>query len=177
MRWQAEYHLPDGFKITVNLSRRQLLDPHIVDDIARVLEDTGCEPRALVIDITETVFVADTADLSERLGKIRSFGVTIAMDDFGTGYSSLDQLRHLPIDILKIDESFVTGIADRTEDFDLATAIVKLANSLKLRTLAEGVETPEQLAHLRALNVGYAQGCLFAPALPAKDVERAWQRS
>jgi EAL domain-containing protein (putative c-di-GMP-specific phosphodiesterase class I) len=174
VRWQAEFHVPEGFHVAVNVSRRQLMDPLIVDNVARILEQTGCDPRALVIEVTETAVMADTADLSENLEKIRSFGVTIAMDDFGMGYSSLDQLRHLPIDMLKVDRSFVARIAHRREDLDLVAVIVKLAESLRQRTLAEGVETREQLAHLRALGVDLAQGHLFSPPLAAVEVTRGW---
>jgi diguanylate cyclase (GGDEF)-like protein len=175
VRWQADFHLPAGFRVAVNVSRRQLMDPHIVDHVARILADTGCDAHALVFEVTETAVMANVADLSENLEKIRSFGVTIAMDDFGTGYSSLDQLRRLPIDMLKIDRSFVARIADRREDLDLVAVIVKLANSLRQSTLAEGVETPAQLACLRDLEVDLAQGYLFAEPLVAAEVTRGWR--
>ena len=175
VRWQAGFHLPAGFRVAVNMSRRQLMDPLVVDHVARVLADTGCDAHALVFEVTETAVMANVADLSENLEKIRSFGVTIAMDDFGTGYSSLDQLRRLPIDMLKIDRSFVARIADRREDLDLVAVIVKLADSLKQLTLAEGVETPAQLACLRDLDVDMAQGYLFAEPLAADEVTRGWR--
>jgi diguanylate cyclase (GGDEF)-like protein len=175
VRWQRSFHLPDGFTVAVNVSRRQLMDPLIVEHVAGIIEDTGCDARALVFEVTETAVMGNTVDLSENLEKIRSFGVTIAMDDFGMGYSSLDQLRHLPIDVMKIDRSFVARIADRREDRDLVAVIIKLADSLHQQTLAEGVETPEQLAHLRAMGVDLAQGHLFAAPLTADEVARAWR--
>jgi EAL domain-containing protein (putative c-di-GMP-specific phosphodiesterase class I) len=176
VRWRDACLLPEGFRVAVNVSRRQLTEPLIVDDVARILANTGCDAHALAFEVTETA-IASRADLAENLERIRSFGVTIAMDDFGTGYSSLDQLRHLPIDMLKIDRSFVARIADRREDLDLVAVIVKLADSLKKQTIAEGVETPEQLACLRALDVDLAQGNLFGLPVVADEISHGWLKS
>jgi diguanylate cyclase (GGDEF)-like protein len=172
--WMTDQHLPEDFTVAVNVSRRQLLDPNIVEDIAEVIQAGAIPPHMLVLEVTETALMTDTDQLADRLQQLRELGVTLAMDDFGTGYSSLDQLRHLPIDILKIDRAFVDGIARGSEDFALATAIVRLAASLGKQSLAEGVETAAQLAHLRTLKVNLAQGYLFAKPAPAAEAAQHW---
>jgi EAL domain-containing protein (putative c-di-GMP-specific phosphodiesterase class I) len=114
----------------------------------------------------------DPDRMIRRLDELRSLGLTLSMDDFGTGYSSLSYLRDLPVDVVKIDRSFVGGVARTDEEWALVTAIVRLAQSLGKRTLGEGVETPAQLAHLRALGCDLAQGYLFGKPLPPADFER-----
>jgi diguanylate cyclase (GGDEF)-like protein len=171
-RWEADGPLPEGFHVAVNLSRRELLEPNIAADVIAAVKDGGCTADQIIIEVTETALMADTEGLTTRLEELREHGFVIAMDDFGTGYSSLDQLRRLPIDVLKIDRAFVEGITQGREDFALATAIVKLATSLGYRSLAEGVETAGQLAHLRALRVEQAQGYLFARPGPPEEIQR-----
>jgi EAL domain-containing protein (putative c-di-GMP-specific phosphodiesterase class I) len=161
---------PAGFYVTVNLSRRQLLAPDIVDMVVGTTGRLGCDPAGLVLEVTETALVSDTPTLVRRLAELRHLGHSIAMDDFGMGYSSLDQLRALPIDVLKIDRSFVSGIDVEQDAFVLASAIVRLAGGLGKRTIAEGVETPGQLAHLRAMGVRLAQGYLFGRPMPEEDL-------
>ncbi|MFP5328370.1 MAG: putative bifunctional diguanylate cyclase/phosphodiesterase [Acidimicrobiia bacterium] len=158
-----------GVGVAVNLSRRQLQNPAVVDDIAEALHYAELDPRLATIEVTETALMVDTCEMVARLEKIKSLGVEIAMDDFGTGYSSLSHLRELPIDLLKIDKAFVDGIASGEEEWSLAVAIVRLATSLGKRTLAEGIEEASQLAHLRTLGCEFGQGWLFAKALPLED--------
>ncbi|HEX4905078.1 MAG TPA: EAL domain-containing protein [Acidimicrobiales bacterium] len=149
--------------VTVNLSPRQLLDETITERVASVLARSGLSPSALVLEITEGAMVHD-ADLAvSRLDALKALGVHLAIDDFGTGYSSLSYLHRLPIDIVKIDRSFVEQL-DR-DDASLASAIVSMAQALQLTTIAEGVETPHQLSVLRDLGCELAQG--FHLAMPA----------
>lgn len=170
VRWALDEEMPPGFGIAVNVSRRQLLEPDIVDVVASVIGDTGISPDLVVLEVTETALFADTEQLVATLTELKRLGVTIAMDDFGTGHSTLQQLRELPIDQLKIDRLFITDIDQQREDYALAAAIVRLAGSLGKTVLAEGVENAAQLAHVRALNVDLAQGYLFARALDASAV-------
>jgi diguanylate cyclase (GGDEF)-like protein len=174
--WQVAGVVGRDFTMAVNLSRRQLLDPAIVAEVGEVVAGAGVCPKTVVVEVTETALMSDTDLLAGRLRDLAALGLTVAMDDFGTGYSSLEQLRRLPIDILKIDMAFVQGIDRGPEDFALATAIVKLAASLGKQTLAEGVETPAQLAHLRALRAGKAQGYLFAKPTDADTAARFIQQ-
>ncbi len=166
--------LPEGhpFTVAVNLSRRQLSSHTLVDDVSDALHSNGLTPERLVLEVTETALMQDADAMISLLHKLKSLGVELAMDDFGTGYSSLAQLRTMPIDVLKIDKAFVDGIASDDEEWALATAIIRLARSLGKRTLAEGVEHPAQLAHLRSLGCEWGQGYLFARPKPLDEVLR-----
>ncbi len=164
------WHASHGISVTVNVSGRQLRNPQFADEVLATLKRTGLPGAALVLEITETVLVTATVEeteaVSRRLARLRAHGIRIAIDDFGTGYSSLAYLRTLPIDVLKIDRSFVSRVADRQEKA-LFRAVVELARSMYLQPVAEGVETEEQAAALRELDCGYAQGFLFARPMPA----------
>jgi diguanylate cyclase (GGDEF)-like protein/PAS domain S-box-containing protein len=145
--------------MSVNLSVKQLQSETIVDDVREALESSGLPPSALVLEITETVMMADTDLAVRRLQELKSLGVLLAMDDFGTGYSSLSYLSRFPIDILKMDRSFLSS---EQEESGLAAAIIGLGNSLNLEVVAEGIEVPEQITSLRDLGCELGQGFLFA---------------
>jgi EAL domain-containing protein (putative c-di-GMP-specific phosphodiesterase class I) len=155
--------------VSVNLSGLQLLDSSLDAEVAAALADSGLEPASLTLEITETVLVQDVAAAVDRLETLRALGVSIAIDDFGTGYSSLRYIRRFPADVLKIAKPFVDGLHDDT-DTALVRTIVALADSLGLRTVAEGIEDHRQLARLRELGCLLGQGYLFARPLPAHDV-------
>jgi diguanylate cyclase (GGDEF)-like protein len=159
---------PD-FRLTirVNLSARQIAQPDLVAMVVRALEGGGIEPSSLCLEITETALMADPAAGLKVLQDLRSLGVRLAIDDFGTGYSSLSYLKRFPVDVLKIDRSFVDGLGDDPEDTAIVTAIISLARALGLRVVAEGVETKRQLAELRRLGCDRAQGFMFARPRPA----------
>jgi EAL domain-containing protein (putative c-di-GMP-specific phosphodiesterase class I) len=150
---------PKG-QVGVNLSARQLLDPAAVTTVAAILARTGIDPRRVVLEITESVFL-DTEIIGHRLHQLRALGVLLAIDDFGTGYSSLSYLTRLPVDIVKIDRSFVERLGGPPGDEVLVRAVVQLARSLGLRSVGEGVETPVQLERLQAFGCDAAQGYLF----------------
>jgi diguanylate cyclase (GGDEF)-like protein/PAS domain S-box-containing protein len=145
--------------MSVNLSVKQLQSETIVEDVREALELSGLPPSSLVLEITETVMMADTDLAVQRLHDLKSLGVLLAMDDFGTGYSSLSYLSRYPVDILKMDRSF---LASEHENSGLAAAIIALGASLKLNVVAEGIELPEQMASLRDLGCELGQGFLFA---------------
>jgi diguanylate cyclase (GGDEF)-like protein len=149
-----------GGEIGVNLAARQLLDPAAVTTVAGILTRTGIDPRRVVLEITESVFL-DTEAIGHRLHQLRALGVRIAIDDFGTGYSSLSYLTRLPVDIVKIDRSFVERLGGPPGDEVLVRAVVQLARSLGLRSVGEGVETPAQLERLQSFGCDAAQGFLF----------------
>ena len=163
---------PDAGHITlrVNLSARQLHDPRVVDDVARALEDTGLPAELLVLEITESSLVEDREPTLGRLADLRELGIRFALDDFGTGYSSLSYLERLPIDIVKVDKSFVAALG-KGGDAAMARAIVQLAHNLGMETIAEGVERPGQILALRALRCGYAQGYHIALPVPTDELE------
>ena len=157
-------------RLAVNLSPRQLRDPLLPNVVGRALERAGLVPAALLLEITEGLVVEDTAAAVSRLAALRRLGVRIAVDDFGTGYSSLSYLPRLPIDVLKIDSSFITGITTTHDLHALTSAVVGLGAQLGLDVVAEGVEDEAQAAALRAMGCPLAQGYLFAPPLSAADV-------
>jgi EAL domain-containing protein (putative c-di-GMP-specific phosphodiesterase class I) len=144
--------------ISVNLSAKQVQSETIVDDVREALEGSGLCPAELVLEITETAMMADTDLAVRRLRELKSLGVLVAMDDFGTGYSSLSYLSRFPVDVIKMDRSFLS----QHEDSNLAAAIIALGKSLKLQVVAEGIERPEQVESLRALGCELGQGFLFA---------------
>jgi diguanylate cyclase (GGDEF)-like protein len=166
--WRADPRT-DRPWVSVNLSGLQLLDSSLDAEVAAALADSGLEPASLTLEITETVLVQDVAAAVDRLETLRALGVSIAIDDFGTGYSSLRYIRRFPADVLKIAKPFVDGLHDET-DTALVRTIVALADSLGLRTVAEGIEDHRQLARLRELGCLLGQGYLFARPLPAHDV-------
>ncbi|WP_426511130.1 EAL domain-containing protein [Dactylosporangium sp. McL0621] len=166
-----KWHDRFGISVTVNVSGRQLREPGFGDTVVSALRDAGLPRSALILEITETVLVSvGTDDVTELLYRLRAEGVRIAVDDFGTGYSSLAYLRHVPVDILKIDRALMPdgGLA---EELAFTRAIVELGNSLRLSSIAEAVETPEQAERLRQLDCPQAQGYHFSRPLPADDLD------
>jgi diguanylate cyclase (GGDEF)-like protein/PAS domain S-box-containing protein len=151
--------------IAVNLSARQLQRPEIVRETARVLLEAELAPENLVLEITESVMMQDMALSNERLTQLRKLGVKLAVDDFGTGYSSLNYIRRFPVDILKVDKSFVDGVADGGEESALTAAIIELASILNLRPVAEGIERADQLEKLLELKCELGQGYYFSEPL------------
>ena len=168
-RWDAELDRPAP-PVAVNVSPRLFAATDVADLFAAAAADADIEPGRLAVEITEGALEADRDDVLRALTRLKRLGVDIAIDDFGTGYSSLSHLRLLPIDDLKIDQSFVRGVATSRRDRDLVTAIVQMARALELRTIAEGVETADQAAALLALGCGIGQGFLFATPAPAPAV-------
>ena len=172
-RWGTTFG--DTPKLSVNLSARQLQHESIVEDVAEILASTGLDPACLTLEITESVLISDPDAAARVLSRLKELGVTLALDDFGTGYSSLSYLGRFPVDVLKIDRSFVAGMAGTaaTADADapgteaaLLEAIVGLGRMLNLSVVAEGIERPDQLARLDELGCGLGQGFLFAKPVP-----------
>ncbi|MDQ6728073.1 MAG: EAL domain-containing protein [Actinomycetota bacterium] len=170
--WQAAATGSDSLRVSVNVSARQLVQPGWSDEVAQVLAESGLRPRQLVLEITESVLMDDTDTTALRLEELRRLGVRIAIDDFGTGYSSLGYLRRLPVDILKIDKSFIDGVAEGPHESALARAVVKLASTLRLEAVAEGISSRRQLLHLRRLRCPYGQGYYFSRPLPPAALPR-----
>jgi len=168
--WQQRFPSELPLAISVNLSARQLQDPDLLRDVRAAVEAFGLAPRSLTLEITESVLMQDTEATLAALRALRGLGVRLAIDDFGIGFSSLGYLRRLPVDVVKIDRSFVAGIASGTEEWTLARGIIRLVHSLGLETVAEGVERAEQRAHLLALGCRLAQGFYFARPAPAEAI-------
>lgn len=160
----------------INLTAAQIANRQLVDTVERVVADTGIDPSRLVLEVTEGMLMTDADETAELLAALRTIGVRIAIDDFGTGYSSLSYLTRLPVDVLKIDQSFVAGLTSSDEDREVTGAIIALAHALGLVTVAEGVEDPGQLEALGMFGCELAQGFWFSPPLPAEQVAEALAR-
>jgi diguanylate cyclase (GGDEF)-like protein/PAS domain S-box-containing protein len=169
--WRARHPHLAGLVVWVNLPAAHVRDPGLVDLVAATLAETRLPAANLGIEITEDAFLRDGEATGERLGALRALGVRVAIDDFGTGFSSLGYLKRFPLDLLKIDGSFVAGLTRDEGDAAIVGSVVGLAHSFGLDCLAEGVETFDQLAALHRLGCDRAQGHLFGPAVPPAAVE------
>lgn len=170
LKWQDMGFPPR--RISVNISARQFREPKFVETVAEVLKETGLDPQWLELEITESIAMEYGEDSREQLQRLKQLGVGIAIDDFGTGYSSLNYLRRLPIGTLKIDQSFVRDIGLDENGEAVVIGMIKLAKSLQLKVIAEGVETEEQKVFLKDVNCDEMQGFLFSKPLPSGEIER-----
>lgn len=169
--WKSEVPGAANWRISVNLSARQLQDPGLPAAVAEAIRTAGIDAAALVLEITESVLMGDADQSLRTLTKLRGLGIGIAIDDFGTGYSSLSYLRRFPVTSLKIDRSFTEGLGGSDAHAGpIVEAITAMGRALGLRVVAEGVETVEQLRELSLMEVQFAQGYLWSPALPADEV-------
>lgn len=174
--WQQQF--PDrSFTMSVNLSARQLQTENLLDEVTNALAKSGLGADSLILEITESVLLQDTDAVIETLEELKTLGVRIAVDDFGTGYSSLSYLQNLPVDILKIDRSFVSGLIAGSQELAVTRAIVELGQALELKTVAEGIELAEQLLHLRSMHCDLCQGFYFARPLDGEAMEALLTRS
>ncbi len=166
--WQERFPSDPPLNVGVNLSARQLQNPDLVEDVEEVLRGTGLDPQQLTLEITESAVIGEGERRIRTLRRLRDLGVRLALDDFGTGYSSLSYLRRLPVGMLKIDRSFVENIGDDAKDEALLSGVIGIASGLGLYVVAEGVETAEQLAHVKSLGCQLAQGNYFSEPLPGE---------
>ena len=166
--WRDDEEMRD-LVVSVNLSPNQLAQPDLVERFQRILQDTGADPSRVEIEITETALMQDAQFATRVLEELRGLGLRLAADDFGTGYSSLAYLRRFPLDLLKVDRSFVDGIGRDAEDTAIAAAVVHLAHVLGLQAVAEGVETREQLSKLHEFGCDQAQGFYWSRPVPSHE--------
>ncbi|HEX9097331.1 MAG TPA: EAL domain-containing protein [Candidatus Dormibacteraeota bacterium] len=157
-RWQVRYPSTPLIGISVNLYGRQLQRPELVPEVMEAIDDAGLDPHSLILELSESVLMADRQQVAQMLQELRERGFRLALDDFGAGYSSLGRLRDFAVDILKMDQSFTAGIGNGATDGAILRAIIGIANSLGLMTIAEGVDRPEQLAALNAMGCHAGQG-------------------
>jgi predicted signal transduction protein with EAL and GGDEF domain len=160
-------------RLSVNLSTRQLHDPNLLTDVASILEDTNFQGDRLILEITENAMVQNDCVVMEHLGGLRELGIRLAIDDFGTGYSSLSYLSRLPVDLLKIDRSFVQALGEGSPEGSVVQVICQLARAWGLVVVAEGIEQPAELAMLRAEGCVLGQGFYFGRAVPGDQARRA----
>ena len=172
--WQSR---PDTahLHLSVNLSARELTHPDLVSSVLGCVRESGVDPHSLTIEVTESTAMADGDTGFRALRDLSSEGIRVAIDDFGTGYSSLEQLRRMPVDIVKVDRSFVSGMAADSTDREIVAAVVGMGRALKLCVVAEGIETAEQAEALRELGCDIGQGYLYARPLPAAEMDELAQ--
>ncbi len=169
--WDRRNGIHSAFTLAVNLSARELTHPDVVSTVLNAVRRSALDPSRLTIEVTESTAMADRDSGFRALRELSEAGVRIAIDDFGTGYSSLDHLREMPADILKIDRSFVAGMAANSPDSALVAAAVAMGRALEMEVVAEGIETSEQVADLRELGCPLGQGFLFARPLPPEEID------
>ena len=169
--WDRRNGHSPAFSLAVNLSARELTHPDVVAMVLNALRRSALDPHRLTIEVTESTAMADRDSGFRALRELHAAGVRIAIDDFGTGYSSLDHLREMPADILKIDRSFVAGMAANSPDSALVAAAVAMGRALEMEVVAEGIETTEQVADLREFGCPLGQGFLFARPLPPEELD------
>jgi EAL domain-containing protein (putative c-di-GMP-specific phosphodiesterase class I) len=157
--------------VSVNLSARQFSQPDLVEQVRRVLQESGLDPSCLELEITESNAMQNAENTIYTLRDLKTIGVRISMDDFGTGYSSLNYLKRFPIDTLKLDQSFVREVTTDKSDAAIVSAVITMAHSLNLEVVAEGVETEGQLDFLQRHHCDRIQGYLFSAPLSAEDLE------
>jgi len=170
--WREQHAAKQDFSVTVNISIRQFQQKELVDMVSRALLASGLPARCLILEITESFMMQDTEATIAKLQLLKDLGVRLAIDDFGTGYSSLSYLQRFPVDILKIDKSFVDKLGQGSEGNAVAKAIIMMGDSLNLKTIAEGIETPDQIGELQSLGCGAGQGYHFAKPLDQADMEK-----
>jgi diguanylate cyclase (GGDEF)-like protein len=167
-RWHV-----DGFewlRMAVNIANRQLREPDFVSDVQEILDETGLDPSRLELEVTETSVMKNDQKTLEALQELRKIGVRLAVDDFGTGHSVLTYLRDFPLNTLKIDRSFINGVATEGKDAAITSAVIAMAHRLDLRVVAEGVETEDQLSFLTQHDCDECQGFLFSRPVPASEI-------
>lgn len=170
--WEHRYRRQ--LHVAVNISARQFHDEGFLDTVKSALENSRVTPSHLIFELTETLLMEDAIDTIRAMDAVRAMGVGLSLDDFGTGYSSLSYLKRFPIDILKIDRSFIRGIENNPDDAAIVSAVINLAHSLRLQVIAEGVEKESQLKFIRRSGAEMIQGYYFDRPLPAADFERRW---
>jgi diguanylate cyclase (GGDEF)-like protein/PAS domain S-box-containing protein len=159
-----------NLQVAINLSPKQFSDPDLVASIANILKEEALPANLLELELTEGLLLEATEDTHLQLDQLKRLGLTLAMDDFGTGYSSLSYLKKFPIDIIKIDRSFIHEIPDNQDDMEITSAVIAMAHNLKIKVVAEGIETAEQLAFLRRHRCDVGQGYLFDRPIPGSDL-------
>ena len=162
LAWNQDRAAKAPLVVSVNLSARQFDDANLVRSIGQILEQTGLQPAALKLEITESAAIRHVDSTVLKMQELKALGVQIAIDDFGTGYSSLNYVKRFPVDALKIDRSFIEGLGENLLDTAIVQSVVALAKNLQLSVVGEGVESNAQAVHLRDIGCQRAQGFLFA---------------
>ena len=169
--WQLRYPMDVPLSIAVNLSGKHFADPQLVSQIKNVLSLSGLDAASLKLELTESAIMENAERAIQMLAQIKETGVQVSIDDFGTGYSSLSYLHRFPIDLLKVDRSFVSAMEENSENGEIVRTVIALAKALRLKVVAEGIESIHQFHQLRILKCEYGQGYLFSAPQKVSDIE------
>ncbi len=175
--WRERFPLLGPLTMSINISPQQFVHPDLSEDIVMIVKNNGVPPEGIRFEITESAFMIDMESANLMLLKLKSDGFTLCMDDFGTGYSSLTYLKHFPVDVLKVDQSFIKFMDIDDESNVIVKTVVALTHNLEMKVVAEGIESGEHLRMLRELGCDYGQGYFFSPPLPAAEVETLLSKS
>jgi EAL domain-containing protein (putative c-di-GMP-specific phosphodiesterase class I) len=170
-RWHEQYPVHSTLTVSVNLSGEQLKHPSCLQHVADTITTTGVRAQTMKFEITESVLIEQTEATLNQIAHIQELGIGFYLDDFGTGYSSLSYLRRFNVERLKIDRSFISRIEHSPKDLSMVRNMIRLAHGLDMQVIAEGVETPAQLEHLKHVRCDYVQGYYFSKPLPAEEAE------
>ena len=171
MKWQVKFPQTKSFRISVNISGKQFAQPNFVDQVEKILQETGLSPNNLALEITESVFIGNISTVKSVFSSLYDLGLQLQIDDFGTGYSFLRYIKNYPVDRIKIDQTFVRELNMSDKDADLVHSIVLMAHSLDMETIAEGIENQGQLNELLKYGCHYGQGYLLSRLLDSQSVE------
>ncbi len=171
-RWHQQFPREKPLSISVNVSVRQFQQHDLMAQVRRVIEDTGIDPASVRLEITESITMGDVDHIVQILSDLKAIGLNLSMDDFGTGYSSLSYLHRFPLDIIKIDRSFVSQMDNAHENLHIVQTIMNLARNLNMKVVAEGTETQNHVDRLRSLQCDYGQGYFFSKPVPAATIEK-----
>jgi EAL domain-containing protein (putative c-di-GMP-specific phosphodiesterase class I) len=167
--WQVSYPSDPPLTISVNVSPKQFAQANLIYESSLALQESGLDPNSLHLEITESMAMSDSAKTSHVLSQLKSLNIGISIDDFGTGYSSLDQLRRFPVDILKIDRSFVSGMDIDNESLEIVRLVAMLAHNLGMKVIAEGAETAQQVNNLKEIGCEFGQGYFFSKPMAREE--------
>lgn len=170
-KWHLEYPNLEYLTVNVNVSGKQIKQKDFVDKVKNILQLTGLNPNRLILEITETAFIESQSLIDDLLSELRKIGIAFAIDDFGTGYSSLGYLKNFSVDSIKIDKSFIDGIVDNKKGFEIVKTIIQMAQDMGIKTVAEGIETDEQLGNLRTLLCKYGQGYFLSRPVDVEQID------
>ncbi len=170
--WNENCKNRPPFVISVNLSAKQFIQANLVDQVTKLLKDTGLESKCLKIEMTETALLEEPKKVAVTISQLKSLGIGLSLDDFGTGYSSLSYLHRFSVDNLKLDISFIQTMNSEPQSFEIVRTIIVLAHALNINAIAEGIETADQLNTLQHLNCPLGQGYYFSKPLPAENIQQ-----
>jgi EAL domain-containing protein (putative c-di-GMP-specific phosphodiesterase class I) len=170
--WQAQFPSAQPLMISANITAKQFVQPDLAAQIGEILDSTRTDPRCIDLEITENIAMADPERSAVVLSELKALGVRLSIDDFGTGYSSLHRLQSFPVDVMKIDRAFISGMDRDLETHEIVRIIVMLAKNLGMKVVAEGIERPEQIAMLKHMGCELGQGYLFSKPVDAESAER-----